>query len=165
MSVAAHVVHATVGRARLRLPSMKGDERFFARVREELRQLPSVRDVHVNALTGSVLVRHDGDFDAIARDAHERDLFDVEGPRVVDVEAPPSPTAARATEHVREVLLHADEAIRLRTKGAIDLRIVAFSALVAGSAYQLVQGKFLPAGGTMLAQAMSVLFGRVESEE
>jgi len=165
MAVAAHVVHATTGRARLRLPSVKGDARFFARIKDELGRFAGVADVRVNARTGSVLVRHSGDFQAVARHAHARDLFDVEEQRSDGDGAPPSPTAARATEHVRTFLVHADETIRRQTKGAVDLRLVAFAALLGGSAYQLVQGNFLPAGGTMLAQAMSVLFGRVESEE
>ena len=165
MSVAAHVVHATTGRARLRLPSARGDARFFARVKDELRRFGGVEDVHVNARTGSVLVRHSGKFDAIARHAHERDLFDIEERRAAEVDIPPSPAVARATEHVRDALVHADDTIRRRTKGAVDLRIVTFAALLGGSAYQLVRGNFLPAGGTMLAQAMSLLFGRVETDE
>ena len=165
MAVAAHVVHATSGRARLRLPSVKGDAGFFARVKDELRRFAPVEDVHVNARTGSVLVHHSGAFEAVARHAHERDLFDVEEQYPASDAAPPSPTAARATVHVRSFLVHADETIRRQTKGAVDLRLVTFAALLGGSAYQLVQGKFLPAGGTMLAQAMTVLFGRVESDE
>ncbi len=166
MTVAAYVVHATTGRARLRLPSVKGDDRFFGRLRDELRRLAGVEDVHVNALTGSVLVRYSGDFAAIARDAHEHDLFDVEAPpATADAEPPPSPTAARATEHVRAFLVRTDGMIRRRTKGAVDLRLVTFAALVSGSAYQLARGNFLPAGGTMLVQAMNVLFGRIEDEE
>ena len=164
MSVTAHVVHATTRRARLRLPSMKGDTRFFARLKEELSHLAPVRDVHVNALTGSVLVRHSGDFDAVARHAHEHDLFDVqETPHETEAatEAPTSASTARTTERVRELLVHADETLRRQTKGTVDLRIITFAALVGGSAYQLVRGNFLPAGGTMLAQAMSLLFGRV----
>ena len=47
----------------------------------------------------------------------------------------------------------------------MDLRVVTVGALLGGSAYQLVRGNFLPAGGTMLVQALSVLFGRVESDE
>ena len=168
MSVTAHVVHATTGRARLRLPSAKGDTRFFARMKDELSRLAPVRDVHVNALTGSVLVHYSGGFDAIARHAHEHDLFDIEEPpRETDAATgpPASATAARATERMRALLVHADEGLRRETKGAIDLRIVTFAALLGGSAYQLVRGNFLPAGGTMLAQAMNVLFGSVRPEE
>jgi len=165
MAVAAYVVHATSGRARLRLPSVKGDAGFFARVRDELRRFAPVEDVHVNARTGSVLVRHSGAFDAVARHAHESDLFDVEEQRETSDGAPPSPTAARATVHVRAFLVRADETIRRQTNGAVDLRLVTFAALLGGSAYQLARGNFLPAGGTMLAEAMNVLFDRAGSVE
>ena len=165
MSVAARLVHATAGRARLRVPAAKGDARFFARVKEELRRSAAVRDVKVNALTGSVLVRHSGDFDAVARHAQAHDLFDVEDSHADGDGMRASKPEARVTEHLRAFVVGAADALRRKTKGAVDLRVVTVGALLGGSVYQLVCGNFLPAGGTMLAQAASVLFGRVESDE
>lgn len=165
MSVAAHLVHATAGRARLRMPSAKGNARFFARVKDELGKLELVRAVKVSPFTASVLVRHSGHFDAVARHAHANDLFDVVEEPSGGGDVGRSPTEARAVEHLRAFLVHADESLRQKTRGTVDLRVVAFGALVSGSAYQLAQGKFLPAGGTMLMQALSLLFGRVRSDE
>lgn len=165
MSAAALLAHATRGRARLRVPSAKGDIRFFQRVEEELRKCPAVTDVTVNAGTASVLVRHRGDFDAVARHAETLGLFDVREPPPLGVAGMASPEAAmvpnRCTlDEIRSSVVAADEGLRRRTNGVVDLRTVVFGALLGGSAYQLVRGNFLPAGGTMLMQALDVLFGR-----
>ena len=47
MSAAAHVEHATRGRARLRLPHLKGDASTFLQIQQVLRQCPGVMDVAV----------------------------------------------------------------------------------------------------------------------
>ena len=59
----------------------------------------------------------------------------------------------------RTWLFDANDALRRRTKNTADLRSVAFTALLGGSIYQMVRGDFLPAGGTMLMQAIDVLLG------
>lgn len=77
MSVAAMLIHATRGRARLPLPSAKGDAAFFRRLEEELRKCAGVTDVKVNARTGSGLVRHGSDLDVVARHARAHGLFEL----------------------------------------------------------------------------------------
>lgn len=172
MSVAAHLAHATTRRARLRLPSAKGDDAFFHRVLQELQQCPAVTRVSVNAATASVLVCHLGDLDAVARHAEARGLFEVrdrlpavgaESGRAVGAGSAPRP---RTLDGLRRLVVSTDEQLRLQSRGAVDLRTIAFGALLGGSAYQLARGKFLPVGGTMLLQACALLFGgTVRSDE
>lgn len=169
MSAAAVIVHATRGRARLRLPSAKGDAAFFRRLEEELRKCAGVTDVKVNARTGSVLVRHGGDLDVVARHARAQGLFEL---REQDEQAPRTDEArgglsrhARTLEDIEKAIRDADASLRRRTHGAVDLQALAFGALLGGSAYQLVRGKFLPAGGTMLVQALGLLFGSARGED
>jgi hypothetical protein len=168
MSAAAHIAHVTRGRARLRVPSVKGDARFFQRVEEELRKCPAVIDVTVNPSTASVLVRHRGDFDAVARHAETHALFDIreppQGDGTDDGRGRLVPSVSTIDE-IRDAVIAADDELRRRTNGAVDWRTLAFGALLGGSAYQLVRGKFLPAGGTMLLQALDLLFGRARGAD
>jgi hypothetical protein len=173
VSASATLVHATRGRARLRLPSAKGDAAFFRRLEEELRNCVGVTDVKVNARTGSVLVRHGGDLDVVARHARAHGLFDLREREERDEQEPRTDEAARAglsrharaLDEIENAIRDADKSLRRRTNGAVDLQALAFGALVGGSAYQLVRGKFLPAGGTMLVQALSLLFGSARGED
>lgn len=155
MIAAAHIAHATNRRVRLRVPSERRNIQFFARVEEALQKDPAVTKVSVDARTGSVLVHHHGEFAEIADHARAQDLFEV---RTYD---PP----ARTLETLRKTLLEANATLRRRTDGAFDLRTVGVMALLGGSAYQLVRGDFLPAGGTMLMQALDLVFGTARQDE
>lgn len=157
---AAHVSHATRGRARLRLPSAKGDAGFFERLEHDLRRFKSVTNVKVNAATGSVLLHHRGDLRDLTGQAQEQGVFEV-----VAVEPAHHHDPHEPLEALREKLFEANESIRRRTKNTADLRSVAFTALLAGSMYQLFRGNFLPAGGTMLMQALDVLLGFKRRDE
>jgi len=178
VSASAVLVHATRGRARFRLPSAKGDAKLFHRIQEGLAKCAGVADVKVNPRTGSVLVRHRGDLDVVARHAREQGLFELRDQmpgeheqRLRDEDRREAngrgglTRHARTLEEIEKAIREADESLRRRTKGAVDLQALAFGALLGGSAYQLVRGKFLPAGGTMLVQALGLLFGSVRSEE
>lgn len=146
---AAHLAHATRGRARLRLPSVKGEAAFFERLARELCDCTAVTSVKVNASTGSVLIRHQGALDAVLSQARERGMIEM-----VSIEPAGDPLA-----DLREKVREANDSLRRRTKNGADLRSLAFTALLGGSAYQLLRGAFLPAGGTMLMQALDLLFG------
>jgi hypothetical protein len=167
VSAAALLVHATRGRARVRLPSAKGDTAFFRRLEEELRRCAGVTGVKVNAKTGSVLVRHGGDLDVVARHARAQGLFELEEreePRASEARGGLS-RHARTLEEIEKAIRDADDSLRRRTNGAVDLQTLAFGALLGGSAYQVVRGKFLPAGATMLVQALGLLFGRARGDD
>jgi hypothetical protein len=163
----AHLAHATRGRARLRLPASKGDARAFRRIEDELRKCPSVIDVATNAATASVLVRYRGDFDAVSRHAEAQALFEIQAsdPARADEGGSFAGPSSRTLDELRRALGTADERLRQRTSGRVDLGTVAFGALLGGSIYQLARGEFLPVGGTMLMQAIGVLFGRPRSGE
>ncbi len=152
---AAHLTHATRGRARLRLPAAKGDAGFFERLERDLRRCHAVTNVRVNPATGSVLLHHRGDLQGVMTQARDQGVFEL-----VEVEPRPDPL-----ELLREYLLAANDAMKRRTKNTADLRSFAFGALLGGSIYQLFRGDFLPAGGTMLMQAIDVLFGVARRDE
>jgi copper chaperone CopZ len=57
----AILAHELPGRLRFSLPGLRGDAERAAALRDALAGLAGVQAVNANALTGSVLVRHDGD--------------------------------------------------------------------------------------------------------
>lgn len=73
----AHVSHRVSGRARLRIPSRRGDQAFFERLKERADELSQVTWTQVNARTGSVLIRHGGPLELIIEECRQRSLFDL----------------------------------------------------------------------------------------
>lgn len=84
----ATVVHRTARRLRVKIPSRKGDEGFFARLREEFAARPEVEECAVNALTGSLLLVGGGDVGEVAKQAEEKGLFSLEKAALQAVQAP-----------------------------------------------------------------------------
>jgi hypothetical protein len=74
----AHLVHLIDGRARLRIPSRRGDEAFFHRLVEKLRKAENVTAVAANLATASILVHFTGAWAPIARAATRQGLFGVD---------------------------------------------------------------------------------------
>lgn len=155
--IAARLTSVARGRARLRLPAAKGDMGFFKRLAHDLDALEGVKDVKINPTTASVLVYHKGDVAEVMQRAEAQGLFSV-------ASEPPEPHDD-PLEALRGRLLGVNASFRQRTRNVADLRSLAFTALVGGSVYQLFRGKFLPAGGTMLMQAMEVLLGVTRQRE
>jgi hypothetical protein len=71
----AHVVHSTASRTRLRVPSRQGDAEFFAVCAGQLSNTGGVLTVRPRAITASLVIEHDGAFDAIASQARDAGLF------------------------------------------------------------------------------------------
>jgi hypothetical protein len=53
------VVHFLPGRVRLKVPAAKGNAAYIAQVREMFLQVPGVRSLEANPITGSVLILYD----------------------------------------------------------------------------------------------------------
>ena len=76
----AVVEHAVAGRARLRLPAMRGRRDYLEPLAEALRAHATVESVEVNPTTGGLLVRHrGGDPAAIWRAAADAGWFTFDG--------------------------------------------------------------------------------------
>jgi hypothetical protein len=73
----AQLEHAIPGRMRLRVPSRRGDARYFARVAEHLQGQADIITVTTRAVTGSVLILHRSAPETIAAFAREQGLFDL----------------------------------------------------------------------------------------
>jgi hypothetical protein len=151
----AYVSHRLPGRARIRIPSQRDQGAYFARVAKELAGFAAVTDVVVNPLTGSVLVTHRGELEAIVRQARKKGLFDVES--LVAHERGLSETLVEEFGSVRREL-------RDLTDGGLDLEELALLLLLAFAAVQLWRGHILAPAVTLLWYATSlVLLSRAQA--
>lgn len=101
----ATIEHRIAGRVRLRIPKRRGDASFFAHAAGSMATWPGIQGVHVNPLTGSILVQHSGDSADWLRRAQAEGLFETVEPvremTVSNQDAParpqPSPLHVAAT--------------------------------------------------------------------
>lgn len=146
MTPAAYVTHAQPGRMRLKISRTGRDASFFARIGQILRSHPDVIRVVTNVLTGSVLFEHCGDLGTILAFAKEMGLFDV-GEKL---DVPPhekEPVEPPARDHLRLG--------RGRELG--DAGVLVGVTLLGFAAVQARRGKFLPAGLTLVFNAIDFL--------
>lgn len=146
-AVTGHVVHRARGRLRLRFPQHKGQAAALAALEQQLRQSPLVTATRSNPLTGSLLVLHHGEGEAV--EDHVRSL----GVALQDGAQGPEEGLQIARDRLRDL----DHRLRERSGGRWGLRSIAFASLVAGGTLQALRGNPLPAGATLLIQAFKLL--------
>lgn len=130
----AHVCHRTSNRLRIRIPSRKGDARFFATLKERLIQYGEVKELQVNPLTGSLLLVDERlDPAALALYARKEGLC--------ELKVHP-PAGAPLSHKVAQSLQGASRSLERLTGGSLDLTETAFLALVGIGLYQLLRGDF-----------------------
>jgi hypothetical protein len=133
----ARVEHELPGRLRLRIPSRRGDRRYFEAVGGQIATLTGVRSLRANPITGGLLIEHATGTDAIASFAREHGLFDL-------LSAPDDPPVPRA------------EAPRARSAAAFPnpLALVA-AGLAAAGVYQMARGRVLGSASEQLWNSYS----------
>ncbi len=152
MASDASITHNMQGRLRIRIPSRKRDEAYFAAIKDVLSAVEGVDSIEVTPRTGSVLVFHHTDAEAIAQAGALKDLFKI-----------------NAAPEVRNTMLHdsisaqvstINDRIKELSEGGVDLRGLAFVALVGTGIYQIARGNFAaPAWYTAFWYALG-LFGK-----
>lgn len=127
----AHVVHSVRGRTRFRIRNRRHHRAFFRQLEHQLNQVPEVKSVEADPLTGSVLVHHEGStFDLLlaAAQAGVGELIDLGPPPAV-------------AQQIRNELALFDQLVQRVTSGQMDLSTVAMFALFTLAGIQLVRGK------------------------
>lgn len=135
--------HVSPGRLRIRIRERGGDTAFFRKVEEALSSLPEVREVETNPRTGSVLVSHSTEPEAIEAFGRERALFEVST-------APRLRVAPRRRLETGVKSLVQNEAQR----GWVRLETVGVVALLGAAIYQVRRGILLPPAQALLEQAL-----------
>jgi hypothetical protein len=81
MIPAAHIEHQLPGRARLRVPSKRGEVPFFEKVVRELSKHPAVYELIATPLTGSIMLQYVEPLRAITAAACDQNLFNIDRPQ------------------------------------------------------------------------------------
>ncbi|MEP9410857.1 MAG: hypothetical protein HRF42_05535 [Candidatus Brocadia sp.] len=71
----AYVSHQSFRRSRIKVPSKRGDERYFTHINNRFKGFKGVETIDVNPVTGSILFIHTVDFKSIKEYAEENNLF------------------------------------------------------------------------------------------
>lgn len=132
------------------LAAGRRNEAYMAGVLEAVAALPGVEAVQANALTGSLLIRHPGEWESIQCAAEESGLFAV----------------ARQTplvqEQVNAGLREIGRDLHLISGGSLNLPSTLFLGFTGLAIHQALQGNLLGPASTLLWYALSSL--RLEGE-
>jgi len=144
----AQCVHKIPSRARIRIPSRKGDEVFFTFLQERLHRCEQVTESVINPLTGGVLIFYTGDFSAIAEYAKKQHIF-----RMADTKHNPN----TLTHVTMDTYKNLDAQMKKLTGGELDLPGATFIALAGAGIYKIAQGNFTaPAWYTAFWYALNI---------
>jgi hypothetical protein len=142
-----HVAHASPARTRLSFPDLKGQEDALGALCAALRALAGVHSAEARALTGSVIIAHDGSTEDLVRAASEA--------RVFAVRQPPEQPGPHAEAVAWKAWL--DESLRDTVGPGINVRTIAGLAFLAMALRQLAAGSIMPPAATALWLGVSLL--------
>lgn len=150
-----HISHAIPERLRLRFPGRKGQYKFFHALVGRLVSVPEVRKVKANVSTGSVLIFRD----PVPSEDWDTQLLAVLsefGPSEL-VHQPRDAAEPTLFRDFKAAVGLIDEKIRQATTGQLDMRAASGLMFVGLGLLQMVRGKTLPAGMTLLNQGVFIL--------
>jgi hypothetical protein len=151
----AHIAHSTIGRTRVRIPSKRGDEAYFGRIRDWLSALPGVGDVRINPRTASVLILHEASDPMMFR----AELASGQVFELGDGEAPYEALLDRAAGELDRL----DERLLGLTRGGLDVPGGLFTLFLVGAMVQAGRGQVLGPASSLLWYAYEILRHRGRS--
>jgi hypothetical protein len=128
----AYPVHRIPGRTRFKIHGRHRKHPFYKELSKRLERLPGVSGVETNPLTGSVLVHHTGDVDALIEGALDSDVGEI-----VEFLLTAPPVAKRLRFEISAI----DKRIRSFTDGELDLGTLAALGLIVMAGAQLIRGR------------------------
>ncbi len=149
--LAAYLVHALPGRARIKIPAKRGNQAYFLELASELGRCAGVVSVQVNPWAASTLVVHAAsDVERIAGYARERRLFDLK----MDKEAPPRSSIGEIAASQLDFL---DHLLATGSRGNLDLRSAIFLLLIGLALRQIWRGQIVQPALPLLWDALEIL--------
>ncbi|MGD2111831.1 MAG: hypothetical protein PVI50_00485 [Gammaproteobacteria bacterium] len=149
MTPRAYIVHRIRNRMRLRIREKRNECRYFEAVRRELDLVPGIDEIRINTLTGTILLLHPDETDDRLVDRLRRlGLFEI-----IEGDEP----AASVLTPITSGLSLIDQTLHENTGGRIDLRALAYIALMSVTVTQLVRGQVLGPALPVAWQALSLL--------
>jgi hypothetical protein len=150
----ARVRHVLAQRTRISVDAMRHRRAYFAWLRDELTGLPGVQSVRTNPGSASVVLQHaHGALAAIAAQARERELF--------ELEAPESDTAV-ALRRTEAGLALLDGALKRAAQGGLSPAALLYAGLAATAVVQISRGQILAPVATLAWSAFE-LWGRART--
>lgn len=143
----AQVAHELPGRIRIRIPSRRRDDAFFADVAARAAHLAGIEGVETNALTGAIVLNFRGQFSDIAADFERTGLF-----RLVSLHPAVTSGAAQLAQPFQRV----DRSIRSVSAGELGLPMLAGLVLLGLAGYQANRGHVLGPAVTLIFQALTM---------
>ncbi len=138
MRHSARAVHHVRGRIRLKIPSLKGNARLLDEIKQTIAGLHGVKEVEINAATGSVVVR----YDPVLHESFHEQLADHAGNVSAFVLVPPELSevdelAKKIEQEAQFLSQHSeaartivdgfrklDRAIKFSTNNTVDLKVL-----------------------------------------
>lgn len=149
MLPAAHLIHHTRERIRLRIPERRGETAFFEKVVGELAGYPGIDRIETNPVTGSVLLSPAVELAPLAEKAERIGLFTL----AASATATTLPLAAGLARGFQDL----NGQLRQLSAGHLDLASLGFLALVGAALLQLQRGNVLGSASTLLWYASELL--------
>ena len=148
---AAHVVHHSPGRMRIRVPSAKGDPAALETIRKSVAGVPGVKEVVVSESIGTVTIHYDperyDDFHAhLSNESSAREVVEVAPPRIHDMAAIDEMIEHEVAflaqhSHSAKTLFDwttaLDRQIMRATNNAVDLKVLAPAGLAVAAFLEL----------------------------
>ncbi len=149
----AFVCHHAGRRMRIRIPSAKGNVRYFETLEEALRNFPEVEEVSINPTTASVLILSEHhSYGGIKKFAKKEGLFHLQRPR--------SPAKTLLTNVTRTFEAY-DKRLKRFSGNELDIPSMVFLALLVSGIIQIARGNLVaPAWYTAFYYALGI-FTRV----
>ena len=144
--------HRMPGRIRVALDKPLPARDTLESLAAALAAVEGVEQVEIRPQSGSVIVRHHGEYEDTSRALGEAGLQIEIEELAIEFASPIQETLSR--------LSTADAAIRRLTGGKADIWNVAFSALVAGGLIQLARGQVAGPALTLFGQAATLVMSR-----
>jgi hypothetical protein len=153
----ARITHSTSRRLRIKIPSKKGNTKYFVSLQRKFSECDRVQTVKANALTASVLFFHDCDTRNISKFGEEKCLFRIEKQGT---------KRTVLTKRIRNSFQDLNTRTKSLTGGELDLPSVAFVSLLSMSIYQIIRGNFYaPAWYTCSWYAVNLAFRSSDNKD
>lgn len=131
MTPEAYVSHQSLRRVRIKVPAKRGDETYFAHLRDSFEGCEGIETIDVNPITGSILFTHTIDFKIIKEYVTEKNLF------TLKMNSSPPLFNSR----IKARFNNFDNRIKTFTGREIDIPGIAFLTLLGFGISQVTAGK------------------------
>jgi len=135
-----HIAHQTAGRVRMKISGAKGDEDLLNDVAATFRSIPGIRQVSVNAVTGSIVLAYDERCEASMNDhlmrrmeSHGSEIFGSEFDalaRKIENEAEFLAERSETARAVVHFMKRFDREIKRYSHNTVDLKILLAMSLI-----------------------------------